>query len=122
MTKPIQRDQAMRQKPESDAKKESPTKRPSPWLLLPHGVSLAGFLLSDAWRAFVGNNRSAPDLYLAVAGYLALVVASIASLYAFIAILRAERLRRDWRWILLHVAALFLALFLGLRWLGNHLV
>ncbi len=91
------------------------------WLLLPHGLAVVLFLLSDGWQLQVGNNRSLPDLYLAIAGAVALALALVASLTLCVRLATRPEERRRWPWLLVHAGALLLGLLLAGSWIGSHL-
>jgi uncharacterized membrane protein len=100
----------------------TPTKRPiPPLLLIPHVVSCVCFAAAFVWMGIVETNRSEPDLYLAVAGYIALAFAVIASFIAFWRVFTRPEASRAWPWIGLHIAGLVLAAYLAIDWFGSHI-
>ncbi|MEM7444704.1 MAG: hypothetical protein AAF414_15385 [Pseudomonadota bacterium] len=92
------------------------------WLLLPHALSCVFFAVAFGWMAIVQTNRSLPDLSLAIAGYIALVVAVLASVIAAWQILAKPARRHLWPWLLVHIGALMVCLALGSEWFAHHLV
>lgn len=90
-------------------------------LLLPHAIAALCFALSFAWWAHVGSNRTLPDLYLAIAGYVATTAAVVASLLLLVRVLSGAEQHARWLWLLAHLAALALLASLGSSWLGGHL-
>lgn len=89
-------------------------------LLLPHVVSVACFKAALAWMRHVGTNRSDPDFYLAMVGFVALAAALLATIAGFIIVFRHD-VRRYWPWLVVHLAALGFALVSAGDWFGAHL-
>lgn len=90
------------------------------WLLLPHAISAACFAAAFAWLSIAGTNRTMPDLYLAIGGFVALGAAVIATI-AGVAIVFRKGVRRLWPWILVHLAAVCVLLLTAGGWIGAHL-
>ena len=88
--------------------------------LAPHAVSVACFFAAFAWLFAVGANNTLPDLYLAIAGFVALAAALIASITACVILIWSGE-GRYWLWLLAHLGALVLALALASIWIGAHL-
>lgn len=91
------------------------------WFLLPHTISAACFAAAFAWIFAVGTNRTDPDLYLGIIGFVALAAALIATIAGVVSVIR-QGIRRYWPWLLAHLAGLALALVLAGSWIGAHLV
>ncbi len=90
--------------------------------LAPHGLAVLCFLLAFAWMLHIGSNRSLPDLYLAVAGYAASIAALVSSLLFLFKVWGQPVIRTRLVWLMAHVSALTLLIFLGMSWFGHHLV
>jgi len=90
------------------------------WFLLPHAISAACFATAFGWIFAVGTNRSDPDLYLGIVGFVALAAALIATIAGTVSVIR-RGIRRFWPWLLAHLAGLALALVLAGSWIGSHL-
>jgi len=91
------------------------------WLLSPHAVSIACFAAAFAWISYVGTNRTEPDLYLGIVGFVALGVALPTTIAGTVIVVR-HGIGRHWPWLLAHLAALVLALAIAFGWIGAHLV
>ena len=91
------------------------------WLLSPHAVSLVCFAAAFVWIMQVGTNRSMPDLYLGITGFVALGVALLTTIAGIVIVFR-HGVGKYWPWLLAHLAALALALAIAFGWLGAHLV
>jgi hypothetical protein len=90
------------------------------WLLVPHALSAVCFGTAFAWRSAVGTNRTEPDLYLAVAGLVALAIAVVATIVGVALVFRID-VRRYWPWISIHLAAVCVAFLIAGDWLGAHI-
>lgn len=90
------------------------------WLLVPHALSVACFGAAFAWFAYIGSNRTMPDLYLGTAGYVALAAAVITTLVAIVLVFKAG-VRRFWPWMVIHLAAVCVAFLIAGSWLGAHI-
>ncbi len=93
---------------------------PQLWFLVPHAVSVVCFAAAFGWMFIVGTNRSNPDLYLAIAGFLALAAALVSSIAGVVIVLR-KGAGRHWPWLLAHLCGLALVLALASSWLGAHI-
>jgi hypothetical protein len=91
------------------------------WLLSPHAVSVACFAVAFAWISYVGTNRTEPDLYLGIVGFVALGVALPTTIAGIVIVIR-HGIGQHWPWLLAHLAALVLALAIAFGWIGAHLV
>jgi hypothetical protein len=91
------------------------------WLLSPHAVSIACFAVAFAWISYVGTNRTEPDLYLGIVGFVALGVALPTTIAGIVIVIR-HGIGQHWPWLLAHLAALVLALAIAFGWIGAHLV
>ncbi len=91
------------------------------WMLIPYAIAILAFLAAFAWIVHVGTNRSDPDLYLGVTGFLALAAALIATLVVLLRLVLKRETRGQWPWLLVHAAALAAALLLAHYWLGAHI-
>jgi hypothetical protein len=91
------------------------------WLLSPHALSVVSFAAAFVWISYVGTNRTDPDLYLGITGFVALAVALITTIAGVVAVFR-HGAGRHWPWLLAHLAALALALAIAFGWLGAHVV
>ena len=97
-------------------------KQSTPFLLLmPHALSCVFFITAFVWMDIAETNRSEPDLYLAIAGFGALVLAALASLFLLGLIIAKPETRSGWPWLLVHLAAMVLVAAMGGEWLGSHL-
>jgi len=90
------------------------------WLLLPHAVSALCFGAAFAWASYVGSNRTMPDLYLGVAGFLALAVALVTTVVAVVLVFRHGN-RRFWPWLSIHLGAVCIAFLIAVGWMGAHI-
>lgn len=90
------------------------------WLLLPHAISAACFAAAFGWLSIAGTNRTMPDLYLAIGGFVALGAAVIATIVG-VAIAFRRGVRRSWPWILVHLAAVCVLVLTAGEWIGAHL-
>lgn len=90
------------------------------WFLLPHGISAVCFGLAFVWLFHAGTNRTMPDLYLAIAGFVALAAAAVATVVGVVVAVRVGA-GRFWPWILVHPAALAVVLVIAGSWIGAHL-
>jgi hypothetical protein len=91
------------------------------WLLLPHALSAWCFLAAYAWMTHAGSNRTAPDLYLGMAGYALGAAALVASGVAFARHPWGSGWARGAAWLAAHVAAVAGLLVLGVAWLALHI-
>ena len=91
-------------------------------LLVPHALSAICFLAAFVWMAQVGNNRSDPDLILAILGFIGGAIALCASLGVAAAVLFRRDRWKAWPWLGLHLAALCGVALLASSWFAAHLV
>ncbi len=89
------------------------------WLLLPHALSAACFGAAFAWLFHAGTNRTLPDLYLAIGGFVALAAAVVATIVAVVLVFRSGA-RRFWPWLSIHLGVLCIAFLIAGEWLGAH--
>ena len=96
------------------------TTRSQLWFVFPHLLACACFAAAFYWMSVVGNNRSKPDLYLAIGGFAATVVALAATVGVAVIVIRRYR-GRGWPWLGLHAAGLAGALALANAWMAAHI-
>ena len=97
-------------------------KRSTPIVLLaPHALACVLFVTASIWMEFIQTNRSAPDLYLAIAGFVALAAAVLASLFFLGLVIVRPEARRGWPWLMVHLGALVLVAAMASEWFGTHL-
>ncbi len=91
------------------------------WLLLPHAAAIAAFLAAFGVMEAAGSNRTDTDLFLAIVGGIAALLAVGASLAAAILHPWRHATGKAWTILALHAAALALVLFLASDWMGAHI-
>ena len=87
--------------------------------LVPHAISVGCLAGSWWWMVRVGTNRSPTDLDLATVGAIALLAALASSIVVAVILFRRGA-GRYWPWLLVHLGALALALYLAHRWMSTH--
>ena len=90
------------------------------WFLSPHADSVVCFAAAFVWIGQVGTNRSDPDFYLGISGFVALGVALLTTIAGFVVVFR-DGVGRHWPWLVAHLAAIVLAFLVATGWLGAHL-
>lgn len=90
-------------------------------LLIPHACAAVSFAAAYGWMRHVGTNRSLPDLYLGVAGYVFGLAAIAASAVAVAIVLAKRDQRHRWGWLMAHLAMLVLIAMQGSSWIAMHL-
>ena len=90
-------------------------------LLIPHAASIALFGAAAAWMARAGTNRTMPDLYLGIGGYVCGFAAMAATIAAVVLVVTGRVERRRWRWLAAHLGLLAVVVLCGFDWLAAHL-
>ncbi len=91
------------------------------WLLLPHFVALAAFSGAFAVMAATGTNRTDPDFWLGLTGFVTGLAALVASFAAVLLVTIARRRRAEWPWLLVHLVMAALVSATASSWLGAHI-
>lgn len=90
------------------------------WLLLPHAISALCFGAAFAWAFHAGTNRTMPDLYLGIAGFVGLAAALVTTVVAVVLVFR-HGVRRSWPWLSIHLGAVCVAFLIADGWMGAHI-